>query len=116
MSFGKLGKKIGQLTQWTTEKLGSKSKTETSEEFRRLQEETKVRRDCLRAIQEPLEMYYKQLAKEKGSKLLLEALANGFETYGSILPEGSSYGASLQAAANVHAKIAQEQSNLVNIS
>jgi hypothetical protein len=35
-----LAKKIGQLKQWTGEKMGGIEKTETSTEFRLLQDET----------------------------------------------------------------------------
>jgi hypothetical protein len=40
LEMNKLSKKIGQLKQWTGEKMGGVEKTQTSAEFKKLQDET----------------------------------------------------------------------------
>jgi hypothetical protein len=115
--MNKLGKKLGQITQvflahqvdWYCILNQAKSlavhkrqvpvhNAETSTEFQRLQQDTVARRECIEAIQAPLEGYYKQLgnldlpAKQKDHKLLHQSLAQAMEHYGNVLPSDSSYG------------------------
>ena len=123
--MSKLVKKFGQFTQAMGEMMGSTQKTgiyvvvvtlttfpDTSEDFKRLQGDTKARKECIDHIENGLELIYKSLckitgqcgrlidniAKEKDSidgkekKLISQVLAQGMSNYGGVLPNNSPYG------------------------
>ena len=66
----------------------------------------------MKAINEPLETYYRQLNKQKSSKALLEVLAAAFEAYGAILPQDSPYGNALTKASAVYSEAGKAQAQL----
>jgi hypothetical protein len=74
------------------EKFGNTQKTETNEEFKRLEAETHERKECLAKIIDPLEGFYKQLSKENSHKSILEQLAEGLEYFGDKLESHEKYG------------------------
>lgn len=56
-----LSKKIGQFQQWTGEKLGGTQKTDTSEEFKRLDTEVVARLDAAGRLNKVLAKIVKHL-------------------------------------------------------
>ncbi|KNC96962.1 uncharacterized protein SPPG_07783 [Spizellomyces punctatus DAOM BR117] len=110
-----LGKKFGQLRQWTGEKMGSSQKTETSEEFKRLEQETDLRREFTEKVHEALAVYLKSMGKRKESltdktkKLPLEIMADAMIHFGTMLHEDSNYGRALIKFGECHERIANIQ-------
>ncbi|KAJ3253354.1 hypothetical protein HK103_000733 [Boothiomyces macroporosus] len=107
-----IGKKLGQFAQWTGEKFGQSQKTETSEEFKRLQDETIVRKDCVERVATPLEGVQKQLTKtkedpeDKVQRVLYDVLGHAMTHFADVLPSDSYYGATLQMVGQAHTQIA----------
>lgn len=116
IDMSKLVKKFGQFSQWTGEKLGSSQKTDTSEEFKRLQGDTESRKECIDLIMTPMEALYKTVSKMKDSiddkekKLILQVLSQAMSHYGAVLPTDSQYGIVLNKVAETQNDIALEQS------
>ncbi|KAI9009780.1 hypothetical protein BC832DRAFT_538812 [Gaertneriomyces semiglobifer] len=108
-----IGKKFGQLRQWTNERMGSSQKTETSDEFKRLEHETDVRRDFTEKVYDALTFYLTSLGKRKetgkAKKLPMEVMAEAMLHFGALLHEESRYGRSLVKFGETHAKIADAQ-------
>ncbi|KAJ3324137.1 hypothetical protein HDV06_000678 [Boothiomyces sp. JEL0866] len=107
-----IGKKLGQFAQWT----------ETSEEFKRLQDETVVRKDCVERIATPLEGVQKQLSndtlnsaktkedpEDKVQRVLYDVLGHAMTHFADVLPSDSFYGTTLQMVGQAHTQIAVEQ-------
>ena len=71
---------------------------ETSEEFKRLEQETDLRREFTEKVHDSLTTYLKTMGKRKESltdkskKLPLESLADAMIHYGTMLHEDSMYG------------------------
>ncbi|KAJ3034425.1 hypothetical protein HDV00_005045 [Rhizophlyctis rosea] len=111
-----IGKKFGQLRQWTGEKIGSTQRTETSEEFKRLEHETELRHECISKVYDSVQVYVRQLSKEKGEglrskekKTPLENLAETMISFGSMLYDESTYGQVLVKFGEAHERISNMQ-------
>ncbi|KAJ3150624.1 hypothetical protein HDU89_003032 [Geranomyces variabilis] len=110
-----IGKKLGQFRQWTGEKMGNSQKTETSEEFKRLELETEIRREFTEQVHEALSIYLKAMGKrkeavtDKARKLPLEIMAEAMIHFGTMLHEDSLYGKALVKFGESHEKIANYQ-------
>ncbi|KAJ3175148.1 hypothetical protein HDU87_006383 [Geranomyces variabilis] len=114
-----IGKKLGQFRQWTAllkgEKMGNSQKTETSEEFKRLELETEIRREFTEQVHEALSIYLKAMGKrkeavtDKSRKLPLEIMAESMIHFGTMLHEDSLYGKALVKFGESHEKIANYQ-------
>ncbi|RKO96350.1 hypothetical protein CXG81DRAFT_9985, partial [Caulochytrium protostelioides] len=107
-----LGKKLGQLRQWTGEKMGSTSRTETSFEFMRLEQETQLRHAYTERVHEACTAYLRGLGKRKEStedkakKLPVEILAMSMLHFGQELHDESAYGKALMQFGEAHTHIA----------
>ncbi|KAJ3314428.1 hypothetical protein HDV04_000410 [Boothiomyces sp. JEL0838] len=124
-----IGKKLGQFAQWTGNIVNnfrgeiraipkdrySLRNVETSEEFKRLQDETIVRKDCVERVATPLEGVQKQLTKtkedpeDKVQRVLYDVLGHAMTHFADVLPSDSYYGATLQMVGQAHTQIAVEQ-------
>ncbi|KAJ3145854.1 hypothetical protein HDU86_000621 [Geranomyces michiganensis] len=95
--------------------MGNSQKTETSEEFKRLELETEIRRDFTEQVHEALSIYLKAMGKRKESvadkskKLPLEIMAESMIHFGTMLHEDSLYGKALVKFGESHEKIANYQ-------
>ncbi|KAI8057294.1 hypothetical protein BDF22DRAFT_670612 [Syncephalis plumigaleata] len=89
-------KNLTRFRQWTGERLGMSSKTETSEEFRKLEQEIDAKRDFVDNITPVSEAYMNTLTKRTKSdkNLIMESLGVTMSTLGSQLND-SEYGKSL---------------------
>ena len=76
-----LTKKIGQLQQWTGEKLGGTQKTDTSEEFKRLDTEVVSRLESVGRLHKVITKIVKHFCK-----LLLLTLAAKKDTTSDKVP------------------------------
>lgn len=80
------------------EKFGGTSKTEVGDEFKKLENETDMRKELTEKLYESTNLYLKQLGKRKDSpcdktkKMPLEILGQGMTAYGVLLPKESIYG------------------------
>ena len=101
--------------------MGNSQRTETSVEFRKLQEDTETRKKCLDRIHEAMLMYYDNLTKkkefgdEKGKKLIQQQVSITLLTFGSILTDQSEYGRSLMKVGQMEEKIALEKAMFVTL-
>lgn len=115
-----LGKNLGKLKQWTSEKIGSAEKTDTSEDFKQLEFETDQRRDSLEKLENTLDVYLKALSKrkptadDKGKTMPIEALGTCMVNQAYVLGEDGPYGKALLKAGQAHEKIAVCQGDFVN--
>ncbi|TPX61360.1 hypothetical protein PhCBS80983_g01146 [Powellomyces hirtus] len=95
--------------------MGNSQKTETSEEFKRLEHETDIRRDFTEHVYEALTIYLKSMGKRKESvsekvkKMPLEIMAESMIHFGTMLNEESLYGKALLKFGESHEKIASYQ-------
>ncbi|TPX33824.1 hypothetical protein SmJEL517_g03349 [Synchytrium microbalum] len=115
-------KKFGQLSQFVGEKLGNTQKTETSEEFKRLEEETDLRRIQTERVHLACEGYLRTLSKKRPSPedktegMPLEIMGTCMNHFGSMMQEDSPYGKSLRhTLARLLVKFGQAQTKLANI-
>jgi hypothetical protein len=108
-------KKVGQLQQWTGEKLGNTSKTETSVEFQQLQSRTKEQKLITEAIVLPMDTVQRALMKtvstDKVDKLAYQAFADSLLKYAELFDDVE-YVAALNQVASTHQKLALEQIQL----
>ncbi|KAL2911162.1 hypothetical protein HK105_209370 [Polyrhizophydium stewartii] len=116
-----LGKKIGQFRQWTGEKLGNTQRTETSDEFKRLEADTEIRRANLERLHGSLDAWNKTMTKlpsitatERTQRTPLQGLSHAMTTFGSSLPHDSVYGRTLLKVGQVHEEIALEELQLAS--
>ncbi|KAJ3007519.1 hypothetical protein HKX48_009072 [Thoreauomyces humboldtii] len=85
---------------------------ETSEEFKRLEHETDIRRDFTEQVFDALQIYLKSMGKRKESatdkvkKMPLEIMAESMIHFGTMLHEESLYGKALVKFGESHEKIA----------
>lgn len=114
--------------------MGGVEKTETSAEFKQLQDETEgekvklvivVRRGCLERIHSAVTILYlatnqksyKTVSKKKdlgeGERLLPSLLAGYMTAYGSVLTDEILYGKILMRVGSYHEKVAVEQAVFV---
>ncbi|KAI8925458.1 hypothetical protein BC831DRAFT_460948 [Entophlyctis helioformis] len=114
-------KKMGQFKQWTGEVMGNTQRTETSDEFKRLQQDTESRRECVERMHASLDVWHKNMIKRSGSsqddriqRTPLQFVANSLILYGSLLPDDSIYGRALVKAGQTHDKIANEEYTFSN--
>ncbi|KAJ3052528.1 hypothetical protein HK097_006094 [Rhizophlyctis rosea] len=115
-----IGKKFGQLRQWTGEKIGSTQRTETSEEFKRLEHETELRHECIEKVHDSVSLYLRQLEKTKADRIgskdkrtPLENLAEAMMHFGNMLYEESNYGQALVKFGETHERISNIQMDYV---
>ncbi|KAJ8323412.1 hypothetical protein BDV3_004193 [Batrachochytrium dendrobatidis] len=116
-----IGKKFGQFKQWTGEKLGNTQRTETSDEFKRLETDTGERKACIERFHSSLDLWYKTMIKrpsllveEKIQRSPIQALGNSMILFGTFLPQNSIYGQALLKSGQVHDLIASEELQLSN--
>ncbi|KAI9596373.1 hypothetical protein BDF19DRAFT_412946 [Syncephalis fuscata] len=104
-------KNLTRLRQWTGERLGMSSKTETSEEFRKLEHEIDLKHDFVDNISTVAELYMNSLVKRTKSDkyLLMESLGITMSTLGSQLGNDSEYGKSLVKTGDGFQKLAETQ-------
>ncbi|KAJ3107120.1 hypothetical protein HDU97_004813 [Phlyctochytrium planicorne] len=98
---------------WTGEKFGGAQKTETSEEFKKLENETEQRREYTDKLLDSCNSYLKTMGKKKDgrdAKLPMEYLASSMINFGSVLDEESGYGRALLQVGESHERIAGLQS------
>lgn len=81
------------------EKVGGSSKTETGDDFNKLQQETEIRREATEKLHEAMQEYLKTYSKRKESaiapkdkKLSVEILGLAMSNFGNLLDVDSSYG------------------------
>lgn len=93
---------------------------ETSHEFKKLEQETETRRECLERMQSTLELFHRHISKKKESpddkhsvKSPMAYLSAAMLVYGSILPQDSAYGKALLATGQTHDQLANELSEFV---
>ncbi|KAJ3117582.1 hypothetical protein HK098_006149 [Nowakowskiella sp. JEL0407] len=114
MSFTK---KIGQFRQWTGEKIGNAQRTETSDDFKELENDTNLRNEQTQNVYDACCAYLKGLGKrgdsEKAKKSPLEAMGSAMVMYGNQLPEDSVYGNTLIKVGECHERLGQNQSEYV---
>lgn len=115
-----IGKNLGKFKQWTSEKIGSAEKTDTSDDFKQLEVETEQRRDSLEKLESTLDIYLKALSKrkptadDKGKTMPVEALGTCMVSQACLLGEEMPYGRALLKAGQAHEKIATIQGDFVN--
>ncbi|KAJ3280609.1 hypothetical protein HK104_000539, partial [Borealophlyctis nickersoniae] len=103
----------------TGEKMGSTQKTETSEEFKRLETETELRMEYTTKIHDGLELYLKTMGKPhkdldgKEKKLPVDILGSAMIGFGSMLHDGSNYGKALMKIGEAQEQIADYQNDYV---
>ncbi|KAJ3222718.1 hypothetical protein HK099_001984 [Clydaea vesicula] len=114
-----MSKAFGKFKQWTGEKTGSANKTEASEDFKRLEQETEYRKECTEKINEACTMYIQTLGKKKDSlgskvkKLPLEVLSDSMISYGKMLNDESYYGKALVEFGAATENLSQSQMEYV---
>ncbi|KAI9101726.1 hypothetical protein DFS34DRAFT_427830 [Phlyctochytrium arcticum] len=97
--------------------MGSSQKTETSEEFKKLENDTDLRYQFTEKMHESLETYLKSLGKRKESvrdkskKLPLEVMAEGMIQFGALLGPDSAYGQALVKFGEQHEEISKVQTD-----
>ncbi|KAI8914213.1 hypothetical protein EDD86DRAFT_187059, partial [Gorgonomyces haynaldii] len=97
------------------EKMGNSSRTETSVEFNKLQEDTNSRKKCLERIWHAFNLYFENLSKkkdafdEKGKKLIQQLTANAMLGFGSILSDESQYARVLLKVGQAEERLAIER-------
>ncbi|KAI9204039.1 uncharacterized protein BJ171DRAFT_582415 [Polychytrium aggregatum] len=115
-----LTKKLGQLRQWTGEKIWRAQKTDTGDDFKRLEQETEVRRECIEKIADSYHLYWTTLEKRKESpldkqkRLPIESVAGSMISFGSMLHEESSYGNVLIRVGEAYEQLAGTQMDFMN--
>ncbi|KAJ1550870.1 hypothetical protein HK096_004507 [Nowakowskiella sp. JEL0078] len=110
-----LSKKLGQMRQWTGEKLGNAQRTETGDDFARLEQETNIRSEQTKEVFEACQSYLHSIGRrkegEKPRKSQLDMLGSSMIMFGSQLPD-SVYAQTLQIVGDAEEKIAIYQSEL----
>ncbi|KAI9324668.1 hypothetical protein DFJ73DRAFT_233002 [Zopfochytrium polystomum] len=113
-----IGKKWGQFSQWTGEKLGRAHKTETSEDFKELQNKTEERKDCIEKIHEACTAYVRSMTAHKSDSdskpTPLQNLATTSTALGLALRTTSEYGRTLIKFGEAHEKLATVQMEYIN--
>ncbi|KAI9143861.1 hypothetical protein BKA69DRAFT_1122898 [Paraphysoderma sedebokerense] len=113
-------KNFGKLKQWTNEKFGHAGKTEASDEFRQLEQQTEARRECADVLLLGLTKYARTLDEKKlatvGSEkqLPLMCIGAGMIHLGSLMETSSQYGAALMAIGEVEEKLAGIQTEYLS--
>ncbi|KAI8844945.1 hypothetical protein BC829DRAFT_281342 [Chytridium lagenaria] len=106
MRFGNVG-----------EKFGGAQKTETSDEFKKMEHETEQRREFTEKLLESCNTYLKTMGRKKDgrdAKLPMEGLASAMINFGSVLDEESGYGRALLRVGEAHERIASLQVTLAS--
>ncbi|KAI8805784.1 hypothetical protein BJ742DRAFT_855673, partial [Cladochytrium replicatum] len=112
-------KKLGQFRQWTGEKIGNAQRTETSEDFKRLEAETNDRNNHTIAVHEALSAYIKSLLgkrkdpDDRNHKTHLENVGATMEEFGRKLADESNYGAALTKVGQSLSEMAEVEMNMV---
>ncbi|KAI8807677.1 hypothetical protein BJ742DRAFT_305261 [Cladochytrium replicatum] len=111
-------KKLGQFRQWTGEKIGNAQRTETSEDFKRLEAETNDRNNHTTAVHDALSTYVKSLLgkrkdpDDRNQKTHLENVGGTMEEFGRKLADDSNYGAALTKVGVSLSQIAEVEMNM----
>ncbi|KAJ3067669.1 hypothetical protein HK102_007364, partial [Quaeritorhiza haematococci] len=106
---------LSAFLQWTGEKMFASSKTETSEDFKRLEQETELRRKTTEQLHDACSTFLKSVGKKKdggtavGKKMPLEIISGAMTQFGSMLHDESSYGKALLACGEAHERLAMSQ-------
>ncbi|KAJ3409849.1 hypothetical protein CcCBS67573_g02075 [Chytriomyces confervae] len=111
-----IGKKLGQLKQWTGEKMGGAHRTETSEEFKQLELVTEVRKEHYEKLESQLHLFIRSISKGDGKekdRSPMDMFGSVMTTVGTSL-EPSSYTKALTQCGDAHAEVANLQRNFVN--
>ncbi|ORX98225.1 BAR-domain-containing protein [Basidiobolus meristosporus CBS 931.73] len=115
-----IGKNLGKFKQWTEEKLGKANRTESSDEFIKLELETDQRKEIVEKLYMASELYLKTLEKKKKgtedknkiSPLL--GLAYSLIAQGQTLPQESPFGQAMLKFGEAQEQIANNQLNYAN--
>ncbi|CAG8469419.1 4229_t:CDS:2 [Paraglomus brasilianum] len=108
-------KNIGKFKQWTGEKLGSSHKTETTYEFKELQQKADARNNGYEKILTTTNSYLKTIGKKKTSfddrsrSLPIESLGAAMRVFGEELGSDSEFGVALVKFGIANEKIASAQ-------
>ncbi|CAG8593983.1 8058_t:CDS:2 [Paraglomus occultum] len=108
-------KNIGKFKQWTGEKLGSSHKTETTYEFKELQQKADARNSGYDKLLVTTNAYLKTIGKKKASfddrsrSLPIESLGAAMRVFGEDLGSDSEFGAALVKLGIANEKIASAQ-------
>ncbi|KAK9768263.1 hypothetical protein K7432_001230 [Basidiobolus ranarum] len=110
-----IGKNLGKFKQWTGEKLGKATKTECSDEFQKLEQETDTKRENFERLYTTSEMYLntlekkKKIADEKNKIVPVLALGHAMVAHGQLLPRESPYGKAMIKVGEVQEQLASAQ-------
>ncbi|KAI8616412.1 hypothetical protein BC830DRAFT_1118190 [Chytriomyces sp. MP71] len=113
---GVLGKKFGQLKQWTGERIGGAQKTETSEEFKHLEHVTEERKEQYEKLEAQLHLFIRSISKGDGKekdRSPMDMFGSVMTTVGTTL-EPSPYTKALTQCGDAHADLANLQRTFVN--
>ncbi|CAG8489510.1 7373_t:CDS:2 [Scutellospora calospora] len=108
-------KNIGKLKQWANEKVGASHKTQTTDEFQELQQQTDARHKGVDKLIFATSIYLKAMSKkapsieEKTKALPIESLGIAMRVYGEELGSDSSYGTALIKLGTANEKVASCQ-------
>ncbi|KAH6589635.1 hypothetical protein BASA50_009892 [Batrachochytrium salamandrivorans] len=98
---------------------GSTQRTETSDEFKRLEVDTEERKSCIERFHNALDGWYKTMIKrpslsleEKIQRSPMQFMSNSMILFGSFLPQDSIYGQAILKSGQVHDILATEELNL----
>lgn len=78
--------------------MGQSQKTETSHEYKRLEQETESRRECIDKLQTSVDVFYKHISKrkddpeDKAPKHPIQIMASAMSSYALMLSDQSHYG------------------------
>ncbi|ORX88931.1 BAR-domain-containing protein [Basidiobolus meristosporus CBS 931.73] len=110
-----IGKNLGKFKQWTGEKLGKANKTECSDEFQRLEQETDCKKESLDKLFASSELYLKTLEKkkktadDKNKVAPIVSLSNAMISHGQGLPRDSPYGQAMIKVGEAQEQLASAQ-------
>ncbi|KAG4302720.1 hypothetical protein PCANB_001068 [Pneumocystis canis] len=108
-------RKIGKLGQWTKEKLGREKRTQTTEEFKVLEQEMQMRYEGIEKLYFIICQWVKSMVnhKDDGKHTLMDAFSQTLLNFGKKFSSESIYGQGLLKYGIAHKEISEAQEKLI---
>ncbi|QSL65807.1 hypothetical protein MERGE_000085 [Pneumocystis wakefieldiae] len=109
-------KKIGRLGQWTKEMLGREQRTQTTDEFKELEQEMQMRHEGVDNIYNCINQWAKSLfnRREDRKHTLMDLFSQALLSFGEKFSPESVYGQGLLKYGSAHKEISKEQERFIN--
>ncbi|EMR09990.1 hypothetical protein PNEG_01748 [Pneumocystis murina B123] len=109
-------KKIGRLGQWTKEMLGKEQRTQTTDEFKELEQEMQMRHEGIENIYSSINQWAKSMLNRREDKkhTLIDLFSQALLSFGEKFSPESVYGQGLLKYGIAHKEISKEQERLIN--